>query len=54
MEIILHAILDTILGGIGRLVRKLLGQPVSETGTSEMLISVAVVAVVLVPLFAFT
>ena len=51
-DIVVVALLNKVLAGLGRAVRKLLGQPVSATGKSEMWIGAAVLAALVVVVIA--
>jgi hypothetical protein len=54
MQILFEIIFQTILGGLGALIKKLFGRPISSSGISEMWIGLSVVVAVLVVVLAAT
>jgi hypothetical protein len=53
MQFLLETIGETILGGLGALIKKLLGRPRSESGISEMWIgTIVVVALIAIIIMA--
>jgi len=46
-------IVEIVLEGLGRLVKKLFGWPISKSGNSEMWLGAAIVAVLFIGLVAF-
>jgi hypothetical protein len=50
MQILFELVAQAFLGGLGALIKKLLGRPLSDSGISEMwigtLVAVAVIAIV--------
>jgi hypothetical protein len=54
MQILFEIIFQTILGGLGALIKKLFGRPISSSGISEMWIGLSVVIAVLVIVLAAT